>query len=193
MYTEVAISAIKERIGWSEVQSSDHSLTLSSDNKKAESGRYFDSFHALCTIENIYEAIPTVNMQLADFNVYLSSIRSQHAAKVLTAILNQNEQYNNAVNYDQVVLDNIHLFDEPLGYSVAASIIELFISTSRNNFRERNAKMAYDKLKIELEGARNERGIKVAAGIKDRYQIAVKTATNIIFPNKITVDSKPIW
>lgn len=193
MYTEASISALIKRIGWSEVQSSDHNLTLVDENKEAESGRTFDSFHALVTIDNIFDAVPKVGMEIANFNAFLLDVKKQHAAKVLTLILNQNEKYIDSFDYDNTILQKLHLFDEPLGYSVAASMIELFITTSRNNLRERNAKMAYDKLKIELEGLKNERGIKVAAGINEKLQESVRTATNIIFPKPIIVDSKQVW
>jgi hypothetical protein len=193
MYSTVAISALIDRIGWSEVQSSDYPLVLTADNKKADSGRTFDNFHGLVTIDNIYSALPKIGMAINDFNAYLLDLKGQHSRRVLTDIMNRSGEYVDSFDYDDTILAKVHLFDDPLGYSLAASMIELFIGTSRSNFRERNSKLAYDKLKIELEGARNDRGIKVAAGIKDKYEVAVKEARRIIFPFSIPVTSKPIW
>jgi hypothetical protein len=193
MYSNTSISVLIDRIGWSEVQSSDHNLSLSADNKKADSGRTFDNFHGLVTIDNIFSAVPKIGMEIADFNAYLLDLKSQHVRRALTEIMNKSEDYVDSFDYDDTILAKVHLFDDPIGYSVAASMLELFVSTSRSNFRERNSKLAYDKLKIELEGARNDRGIKVAAGIKDKYDVAIKKAQNIIFPFKVPVSSKEIW
>lgn len=71
-------------------------------------------------------------------------------------------------------------------------MIELFISTTRSNFVERNAKFAYQNLKIELEGARNERGYRVATGLKDKLNQSIKRASEIIFPIEIIIQ-KADW
>src|SRR5690606_28691493 len=90
-------------------------------------------------------------------------------------------------DYDSVISEKRHLFDEPIGYAVACQMIELFISTTRSNFVERNAKFAYQNLKIELEGAKNERGFRVATGLKDKLNYSIKRATEIIFPDPIII------
>jgi hypothetical protein len=44
------------------------------------------------------------------------------------------------------------LFEDAVGYKVAISVLELFISTERLNTTERSAQMAISSLKLEIEG-----------------------------------------
>lgn len=182
------------RIGWSDVNSSsDFPITLSANNLTNESGRTFDSFQSLVMPDNVWYAVIDEFTEEDRFNEYLLDVKRQNVIKVLSKIMNQNDLYIDSFDYDLIIETKVHLFDEPIGLSVACQMIELFISTTRKNFNERNAKFAYQNLKIELEGVRNENGYKVALGIKERLALSIRTATDIIFPRKIVVDSKMIW
>lgn len=192
MYSNASIELLRDRIGWPEILPSGHSITLNEDVKKKNSGRTFDSFHALITPENVYYAFPEVNVTNEDFNKYLLDVKTQAVHLVLTRVMNMNPKYVDSQDYDAVISEKRHLFDEPIGYAVACQMIELFISTARSNFVERNAKFAYQNLKIELEGARNERGYRVATGLKDKLNQSIKRASEIIFPIEIIIQ-KADW
>ena len=79
------------------------------------------------------------------------------------------------------------------GYKVAISVLELFISTERENFSTRSAQLAISSLKLELEGWKNEAGITVANGLGQKLDKAVTMATERLFPKNKTITFKQIW
>lgn len=193
MYSEVAINILNKRIGWSDVLSSGLPIPIDSDLKESESGRTFESFHSMVTLENIFYSVSEKITDETGFNSFLKEVKNNNVLSVLNKIMNQNEDYKDSFDYDDTINTKKHLFDEAIGYSVACQMVELFLSTNRKNFIERNAKDAVMRLKIDLEGAKNERGHKIAYGLKDHLRFSINNATKIIFPKRPIVDSKPIW
>jgi hypothetical protein len=192
MYSQESIDALETRIGWSDL-SSDLPFELSEENKTADSGKTFNWYHSLLVFDNIYSSVPKVNMEEEDFNEYLSTIRKQAVISVLSSILDNHVDYDPAKDYSNIITNRPALFDDAIGYSVAIKMIELFISTSRSNGTERSAKMSYQTLKIELEGARNDNGHFVAKGLVYKHDQSIRKAQKIIFPVTRIVTSKPIW
>ncbi len=192
MYSQEAIDAIVNRIGWSEL-SSGLPFDLSEENKTAESGKTFNWYHSLVLVDNIYAAVPEVNMADEEFNNYLSEIRKQAVASVLTSILDYHPDYDPKKDYSNIITDRPTLFDDAIGYSVAIKMIELFLSTTRSNFQERSAKMSYQTLKVELEGARNDNGHFVAKGIIYKLEQSIRKAQKVIFPYKVVVKNGNAW
>lgn len=192
MYSQESIDVLVNRIGWSEL-SSDLPFGLSDENKTAESGKTFNWYHSLVLVDAIYAAVPEVNMEDADFNEYLSTIRKQAVTSVLTSILDAHIDYDPTKDYSNILTGRPTLFDDAIGFSVAIKMIELFISTTRSNFQERSAKMSYQTLKIELEGAKNDNGHFVARGIVYKLEQSIKYAQKIIFPSKIVVQNGNAW
>lgn len=193
MYSEVAINTLLKQIGWSDVLSSGLPISIEDDLKLSESGRTFESFHPLVDLENIYASVPEIIIDEEKFNAYLKEVAKNNVLNVVNKIMNQNTNYNDSFNYDATIETKKHLFVEAIGYSVVVQMIELFLTTNRRNFFERNAKDAVVRLKMDLEGAKNERGHKIAYGLKDQLRFAVNNASDIIFPQQAIVDSKPIW
>jgi hypothetical protein len=192
MYSQESIDALETRIGWSDL-SSDLPFELSEENKTADSGKTFNWYHSLLVFDNIYSSVPEVNMEEEDFNEYLSTIRKQAVTSVLSSILDNHVDYDPTKDYSNIITNRPALFDDAIGYSVAIKMIELFISTSRSNSNERSAKMSYQTLKIELEGARNDNGHFVAKGLVYKLDQSIRKAQKIIFPVTRIVTSKPIW
>lgn len=192
MYSQEAIDVLINRIGWSEL-SSGLPFDLSSENITADSGKTFNWYHSLVLVDNIYAAVPEVNMIDEEFNNYLSEVRKQAVASVLTSILDSHVDYDPIKDYSNVLTSRSALFDDAIGFSVAIKMIELFISTSRSNSTERSAKMSYQTLKIELEGARNDNGHFVAKGLIYKLEKSIQKAQNIIFPYKVVVKNGNPW
>jgi len=192
MYSQEAIEALTNRIGWSEL-SSGLPFVLSDHNKTAESGKMFNWYHSLVLIDNVYAAVPEVEMPETEFNSYLSDVRKQSVLTVLTSILDTHVDYDPANDYSDVLIQRPALFDDCIGYSVAIKMIELFISTTRSNFNERSAKMSYQALKVELEGAKNDNGHFVAKGIIYKLEQSIRKAQKVIFPYKIVVNAPAVW
>lgn len=193
MYNEQSIASLVTRIGWEKPLDTAFAIELDEEVLTANSERKVNSFHQLVTVENVYAAVPEIEMEVADFNDFLSSLRRQSVLEVLTAIFDKNEQYIETVDYSELILARPRLFDDAIGYCIAIKALELFISSSRNNLLERNAKLSFQNLKIELEGVRNDGGFFVAKGIIYKMERAIQKAQNILFPNNATVQNGKAW
>lgn len=193
MYSEIAINTLIKQIGWSDVLSSGLPIDIDSELLDSQSGRTFESFHALVNLENVFASVSESILKETMFNNYLKEITKNSVLNVLNKVMNQSVDYIDSFNYDEIIITKKHLFIEAIGYSVACQLIELFLSTNRKNFFERNIKDSVMRLKIDLEGAKNERGHKIAYGLKDQLRFSINNATEVIFPQHPIVDSKPIW
>ena len=193
MYSEQSIVSLVTRIGWEKPLDTAFAIELDEEVLTADSERKVNSFHQLVTVENVYAAVPEIDMEVADFNDFLSSLRRQSVLEVLTAIFDKNEQYIETVDYSELILARPRLFDDAIGYCMAIKALELFIASSRNNLLERNAKLSFQNLKIELEGVRNDGGFFVAKGIIYKMERAIQKAQNILFPKNATVQNGKSW
>lgn len=193
MYSELSIATLKSRIGWEKPLDTAFAIEIDQEVLSASSDRKVNSFHQLATLENLYAAVQQVEMEAEYFNGFLSSLREQCVKEVMTAILDQNELYDNLVDYSSIIISRASLFDDAIGYCIAIKALELFISSSRSNFLERNAKLSFQSLKIELEGVRNDGGFFVAKGINYKMERAIQKAQKILFSNPIIIDGTPQW
>lgn len=191
MYSQTAIDTLISRIGWSD--NSDLPVAVNASNKTSDSGKYFNFFHPLVSVDNLYDAVDKVNMDEVDFNDYLAKLRSQAVLKMLTDILDKHHKYDATKDYSSILTERVSMFDDAIGYCVAIKAIEMFISSKRSNLSERNAKMAYNTLKIELEGAKNDNGHFVARGLLYHYEQACKRARKVIFPIEAIVQNGNFW
>lgn len=193
MYSENAISTIANRIGWGKLQKDGFAIVLDEAIQNGTSKRNFQSFHQLVTVENVLAAIPNPAILDLDFNAKLDEIRDNAARSVLTLIIDLNPNSILTKDYSSIIISNPALFDEAVGHKVAISVLELFISTERENFSARSAQLAISSLKLEIEGWKNESGITVANGLGQKLDKAVTLATERLFQTTKTVTFKQIW
>jgi len=193
MYSPESIQSLVDRIGFAEPMDSNFAIALSPEVVLSNSGRYVNSFHQIAIVENIYSAIPQINMLELPFNTYLQSMKTQAVLESLNEIINKDSRSLIDTDYSNIIITNPFIFDDVIGYTIAIKCIELFISTSRKNLFERNAKEAYEKLKMELEGVRSDSGAIVAQGIKRERYYAIRKAKEVIFPFEIPVDGTKSW
>lgn len=195
MYSEEIILSLANRIGFGTPKEEAFPIDIVEGNSTGESGRTFNAFHALVTVENILAATDKIYGESddEDFNKVLEDIRINAAREVLPLIMDKNQDYQPLVGYDAVIESNIVLFDDAVGYKVAMMVLEMFMASSRSNLLERNAKFAMSNLKLELEGFRNDSGALVAKGLVQKFERAVKTASYRIFPVKPTIDTQNAW
>ena len=132
-------------------------------------------------------------MAEAPFNEFLSSMRAQAVMEIMTAILDQHHLYDEAIDYSSVITEKVKIFDDAIGYCIAIKALELFISTGRKNLTERNASLNFQTLKVELEGAKNDKGFTIAKGIILKKELAIQKAQRILFPDEILINGDPIW
>lgn len=193
MHSEEIIQSLTERIGFGSPQEDSFTLQISEAIQNGASGRIFKSFHSLVTLENIIAAIENLQPTAEEFEAILNELKKGAVLEVLSLVLDSHQDYINDDSYDATITQNISLFDNAIGYKVAIMVIEMFMSTKRNNIVERNAKLSVSNLKLELEGYRNDSGILVAKGLVHKFENAIKTAQKKIFPFKLTVEDGNAW
>lgn len=193
MYSEEIIQSLTERIGFGSPQEDSFTLQISEAIQNGASGRIFKSFHSLVTLENIIAAIENLQPTAEEFEAILDEFKTGAVLEVLSLVLDSHEDYVSNDSYDATITQNISLFDNAIGYKVAIMVIEMFMSTKRNNIVERNTKLSVSNLKLELEGYRNDSGILVAKGLVHKFENAIKTAQKKIFPFKLTVEDGNAW
>lgn len=193
MYSDISIETLETRIGWEKSLDTDFAIELNGEVLTADSGRKVNSFHQLVTVDNVYAAVSKIDMEAVEFNGFLSSVRKQSVQEVLTLIFDQHTSYDDAVDYSNLIISKPRLFDDAIGYSIAIKMLELFISSTRSNFSERNSKLSFQNLKLELEGVRNDGGFYVSKGIEYKFRTAITKAHKVIFPFKVIVNNGNAW
>ena len=194
MYSEETINNLIQRIGFGEPQEDGFGLAIDQANSIGTSKRVFKSFHQLVTVENIQASIENIGADDAEFNDILLQIKSDAVREILPLIMDKSDDYDVSKDYSTIIDDSIVLFDDAIGYKVAMSVLEMFVSTKRRNLPERNAKLAINNLKLELNGYRNDSGNLVARGLTHELNDAIKTARRKIFPFIIEVkDASNNW
>ena len=189
MYSPETISTLNSRIGWGIPQDPAFVIELTEAISVGTSNRKFSNFHQLVTIENVYAAIPNANANKEKFEAILLDLRKESVLAVLSLIVDNNDLSEPNTDYSALITANAVLFDDAIGYKCAMMVLELFMSTGRKNFHERNAKLAIGNLKLELEGFRGDTGILQAAGLVQKFEKSIRKATNKLFPRKIIVQS----
>ena len=193
MYTESSKILISKRVGWDSPTGSLFPITIDEENLIATSGRRVNSFHQLANVLNLYYTVDESFTIESDFNSLLKEIRLQAAIEVMNKILDQHHCYDFDFDYDKKLEKYQSLFDEPLGYLIAIKCIETYISSSRSNYIERNAKLAFEMLKIELEGVKNEQGITISQGLNSKFYASIEKAQKKIFPEPIQIIGGNEW
>jgi len=193
MYSESSKILISKRVGWDNPTGSLFPITINAENLIATSGRRVNSFHQLANVVNLYYTVDESFTLESDFNSLLKEIRLQAAIEVMNKILDQHHCYDFDFDYDKKLEKYQSLFDEPLGYLIAIKCIETYISSSRSNYIERNAKLAFEMLKIELEGVKNEQGITISQGLNSKFYASIQKAQKKIFPEPIQIIGGNEW
>lgn len=193
MYSVLARQTLEDRIGWSNPIPPNTNIVLTVGSTLSTSGRFFDSFHKLCIVENIWKSIVNVDIENASFNAELLKLRKETVSEVLNKIFDTNpfayakenpnwSNPNYKTDYSDVILEKQSLFDDCIGYAMAVRCLQLILSTTRSNIPERKNAEFYQIVKTELEGVVNENGILIANGINGQYNASIINAINILFP-----------
>ena len=193
MYSESSKILISKRVGWSVPTDSLFSVEISEDNQTATSGRYVNSFHQLATVENLFFTIDENKTGEYEFNKTLYSMLKEASIEVLNKVLDQHKDYDFDKDYDSEIEKYQSLFDEPLGYLLAIKSIELLVSSNRSNAVERNSKLSFQMLKMELEGVKNDNGHCISEGLNSKFYTALKNAQKKIFPKQIEIIGDSVW
>lgn len=82
------LAALGSRIGWYPATQAD-SLVLTDANKASTSGRYFDQFHPMITLENIVANMEDENANAAQQNDFLARVKTGVITSVVNAVFNR--------------------------------------------------------------------------------------------------------
>ena len=191
MYSQETINLFNNSIGWS--VPTDLPVTIDDEIKLPNAVLKFNGFHGLVSLSNLIHTVDESLTGATEFNKLLLELRNQCILFSLTWILDKHPDYVDNESYDAVILQKSKLFEEVIGLLMTIKILELYMSSNRSNYIERNAKLSYQNLKIELEGIKNDNGHQMAVGIRQQLQKAVKDAQKAIFKNAPSVEYIDFW
>lgn len=195
MYDQTSIQLLIDRIGWNSPIQPNTDIVLSPENEESTSGRFFDSFHQLSIVENVFACINNKDVDNDSLNDILLKMKKDSVLEVLNKVFDTNPLAN-LKNQEEVVSLNyksdysfdiqnkVSLFDDAIGYAMAVRCLQMFISSSRSNLKERKITQSYEALKVELEGVINEQGVLIAKGAIGYYDASIINAIKIIFPTE---------
>lgn len=204
-YDDNDIQHLIDRIGWADsIQPSP--LTIESRNLLSNSGRYVREFHKMAIVENVKETMPNAQADLPEFNDFLYSMKKEAVLSSLSLIFDNNERANykmtncgridiSGINYSGIITTKDRLFDDVIGYTIAAKTLELFQSSNRKNDDARGTKYNYSMLVGELSGIKNEIGKEISIGLYGLQKRAVWKISNILFPQNTTpsLTARRVW
>lgn len=184
MYSTESILSLEDRIGFGALEIS---VEVIPAHRVGTSGRELPFFHRLANLRNIYATAEESFSSETNFNAHLLQLKKDAVKHVLTSIFELHKDYLPSEDYSELLLERPMLFDDAIGYTLAVSTIEQMMSTNRSNIEERNAKLAVDKLRMELEGVKDSYGNVQMNGLKREQYYAIKKAVEIIFPYELTI------
>lgn len=165
---------LKGRIGWDQYPS-DFDIDIDATNLTSESGRRFNADeHPFVTLNNLFWTIETENATETQFNAHLTRMRDQVILLVLSDIFNVTDIQ------DEVLTNNISLFDNAISKRMAIVVGETIITSVQSNRIEAINKEQQQKIFFELNGNSNSsnsnanQNFPTYIGLKSRYGIEIK-------------------
>ena len=192
MYSEIAIASLVNRIGFGRADTID--IEVDPVHTTGTSGRTLPFFHKLATLKNIYNTAEKPVMTSVEFNDFLAQMKLDAVKGALSAILDRHTEYQPDEDYSDLILTRPGIFDDAIGYTLASTVVEQLISTSRSNYLESSAKLSYQQLKMEIDGVVDDSGRIRVKGLKREQLYAVKQAISAIFKGKVQIfDATDVW
>lgn len=192
MYSNLALQTIVDRIAWKAPFDSTE-IILSSANLTGYSGRSFDTFHEIVTVENIKDTIRNTDISNDDFNTVLYDLKRQGVLKVFNQVFDENERAYFSENYlgirsdisgtdySDLIIRRKQVFDNAYGLQVAINVLEIQKTTSRSNLNERAMK-EFLNIQYELDGYFNGEGVLISKGLYAKRNDAIQKVIDILFP-----------
>lgn len=195
MYNDTSIEELIKRIGWQQPVPPT-TLVLSSENGESTSGRYFNAFNPMVTIESVAASIINKDADNDAVNELLVQLRKEGVMQVLSDVYNLNTRatayitnnvtsVNYLTDYSGVIIAKSQYFDEAIGYSVAVKTLQLLIATIRSNRQTTSIKADYEQLMQYLEGSYTVQGQLISEGLLARYKQTIGRLIDVLFPTTI--------
>lgn len=192
MYDNTSIQALIDRIGWLQPLPPTN-IVLSSENEESQSGRFFNAFNPLVTVENVKASIHNKDSNDATLNSYLYQLKIDGVMDVLNKVYNLNvravrpvDNLITSLNYSPDYSSSIELnqqsFDEAIGYSVSIKTLELLLSSPRSNRNTVSNGFTIEQIYQYLEGSFTSEGRLVSQGLRAMYMESIGKLINVLFP-----------
>lgn len=192
MYSDESILTLSKRIGFG-VPSQELQIEFSDDIVTGPSGRTFSFFHRLVTLKGIYLTTQDVAMEKEPFEAFLQQIRFDATKSVLARIVDKNKQCDPDKDYSNDIITKSALIEEAIGNAVAISVLEFMLSSERSNLHKINADLTHEKLLLQLNGFKTEKGVIVAVGLNAKLLSAINEASNSVCPFSVSVKDGKVW
>lgn len=189
------LNNLEKRIGFGKPYNLPNNINVDQEHIEGESGRTFKYFHQLVILENIYQTVQKIGMSSEEFNDYLMQMKKDVALSILDFVhFEISEDCRKVINLSGILSDNQSLLDEVYGYKLAATAIELMISSNRVNRDERNAVFKYEKLKVELEGWQDPNGRTITLGLNAKINNSMRKLISNLCPKKeLIIEDAKAW
>lgn len=196
MYSQEAIGVLKNRIGWYPAIAPTP-IVITNENQISVSGRYFNGFNPIATVENIKASIYNKDADDVTLNVELDRLRNEAVLDVLQKVYNTNSRataavtnsiisMNYALDYSGNIILNQAKFDEAIGLSGTIKALELIQTTQRSNLNTHNARIDMENLKNAFHGSFAATGQVISKGLYAQYREAAATLIKVLFPVQYT-------
>lgn len=194
MYNQESINTLIRRIGWAEAMPPS-TVEVSDENKETESGRYFNGFNQLATVENVNASITNKDADNDTLNEFLAEMRKDGVMDVLTKVYNLNTRatasetngiisLNYALDYSSSIDVNRRSFDDAIGLSVSIKALELLKTTNRSNRTTTNPNIDSREVLEFLHGAFAPTGKVITEGLYAQYRESIGKLIDVLFPVK---------
>jgi hypothetical protein len=110
----VVLPELQQRIGWRQPTKAGSPI-LNSLNKTSKSGRFYQGFHALVTIDNIKATVEEANISDASLNQCLQDLQDDAIMRTLTAVFKSSELIEQQLLYTRfgtmdLIIQNFNMF-----------------------------------------------------------------------------------
>jgi len=132
--TTAILGALTGRIGWRQPPSGP---VLTDGNKASASGRYFQDFHPMATVQNIKDTIEFgESMNDAQFNAFLESMRKSAVLRMVNGVFNKTQLIESTLIFDRKLRNDIptNNFGKFCGYRLMIGPGEFALQVSRASF-----------------------------------------------------------
>ncbi|MDY8137565.1 hypothetical protein [Aquimarina sp. 2201CG5-10] len=193
MYSAENIQALFNRIGWRNSESDKLNGIVNDENRKSDSGRYFEDFSQLITIHNIYSCVEEALLNESLFNLKLKQLNEAVVQDVLSGSFNYNSRSCSIKDRNMVIESYPDSFDDAMGYGMAVRCLNMMISSQRQNVYKSQILDIYDEMMIQLNGI-YDNGRVVSEGLIHKYEKALKkTSECIVGFDGVIVNSIELW
>lgn len=194
MYSTENIQLLFDRLGWRNSDADKLTAIVSAENKLSNSGRYFEDFSPIITLKRLYDCLEEAFLNDSLFNLKLTELNTAVVYEVLDRSFNYNSKTCQITDRNECIISNEGLFDEALGYGMAIKVIDIMLSSHRENISQVKVEESYNEMMVQLNGFFDD-GKVVVPGLTQKYDAALKKLSECLvgYDGIIIKDATHLW